>query len=355
VGDVPDPLRSILKRVSRSFYLTLAILPASLQRPTGLAYLLARAADTIADTRIIPRTDRLTYLDVLRRELDLPAASRLHEIARALTGPQRIPAERELLLRLPECFAEFQRLPGEDRHRIRALLLALISGMQEDLRAFPGEGEQHLAALESRADLDRYTYYAAGCVGEFWTDMVVAHRPALAGWDASAMRARGKRFGQGLQMTNVLRDLAQDLRMGRCYLPQQDLLALGLAPRDLLERAAIERLRPLLRDLVVLTLSHYAEGWAYLMAIPRREIRLRLACAWPLLIGLRTLDLIQRARGLLDPGMTVKISRPAVYGILARSTALAWSDGGLTRYYRALRDRIEASPTAGGSGATAHG
>ena len=343
-SDIPDPLRRVLKQVGRSFYLTLTVLPSPLRNTMGLAYLLARAADTIADTRIVARADRLHYLHLFRQELDLPLASRLAEIAQALTGPQRIPAERELLLRLPECFAAFRVLGEEDRLRIRGLLLALTHGMQEDLRTFPGEGQEHLVALDSRADLDRYTYYAAGCVGEFWTDMVMAHRPTMRGWDASAMRARGRRFGQGLQMTNVLRDLAQDLRIGRCYLPRQDLLALGLTPSDLLDPAAIGRLRPLLRDLLHLALSHYAEGWAYLLAIPPREIRMRLACAWPLLIGLCTLDLVQRARDLLNPRVTVKISRSAVYGIMARSAALAWSDGGLDRYYRVLRSRIDAAP-----------
>lgn len=343
VRDIPDPLRRVLKQVSRSFYLTLAILPAPLRTPMGVAYLLARAADTIADTRIMARADRLHHLDLFRQELECPSPSHFIEIAQALTGPQRIPAERELLLHLPECFAAFCGLAEEDRRRIRDLLLALTHGMQEDLRIFPGESQEQLVALKSRADLDRYTYYAAGCVGEFWTDMVMAHRPAMHGWDAAAMRARGKRFGQGLQMTNMLRDLAHDLRIGRCYLPRQDLLKLDLSPCDLLDPASAERLQPLLQELLCLTLSHYAEGWAYLLAIPSTEIRVRLACAWPLLIGLRTLNLIQRARSLLDPRISVKISRLAVYGILARSAALAWSDGALDRYYRLLRRRIDAA------------
>ena len=342
VDSIPDPMRRILKQVSRSFYLTLAVLPASLRGPVSLAYLLARAADTIADTRIIHWTDRLRYLDLFRTELDCPTVSRLSEIAGSLTGPQRIPAERDLLARLPECFRLFRALREDDRARIRSLLLALTHGMQEDLRTFPGESHESLAALESRADLERYTYYAAGCVGEFWTDMTMAHCPALRHWDATAMRRRGMHYGQGLQMTNVLRDLAHDFQMGRCYLPRQDLTKLGLAPNDLLDPGAVDRLRPLLNELLRLALDHYAEGATYLLAIPRTEVRLRLACAWPLLIGLRTLDLVQRSRNLLDPGVTVKISRSAVYAIMACSTLLTWSNGGLERYYRGLRDRIGA-------------
>lgn len=347
VNEVPDRLRETLKAVSRSFYLTLAVLPPTLRGSVGLAYLLARAADTIADTRIVPRADRLRHLALLREELDLPAHSDLPGVVRALSGPQQHPAERELLLRLPECFILFRGLSEDDRRRIRELLLTLTHGMQAELRTFPGENEGRLVALESRPDLDRHTYYAAGCVGEFWTDMAMAHCPGLSVWDAGAMRRRGMRFGQGLQMTNVLRDLAQDLRIGRCFLPREDLARFHLTPEDLLDPAAIQAVRPLLHELLALALAHLAEGWAYTLAVPPGEIRMRLACAWPLLIGLRTLDRIGQARDLLDPRVKVKVSRLAVYGILVRSAALVWSDGGLERYYRALRGRINlaTSPT----------
>jgi farnesyl-diphosphate farnesyltransferase len=335
------PLPQILKQVSRSFALSLGVLPRSLRGPLGLAYLLARAADTIADTRIVPRLERLRSLELLRRALDCPTHAQCSEIVDALTGPQRIPAERELLLQLPACYAALAGLPGADRERIRRVLLLLIEGMQADLRAFAGENEAELAALESRPDLDRYTYYAAGCVGEFWTEMAMAHRPACRGWDAGVMRRRGVRFGQALQMTNVLRDLAQDLRIGRCYVPRQDLAALGLTPADLLRPAALTRLRPLLDDLVSTTLEAYRNAWEYTRAIPRIEIRLRLACAWPMLIGLQTLRRLREADELLNPAVRVKIPRTAVYRILVRSGMTVWSNAALDGYYRALRRPLD--------------
>ena len=347
---LPQPLRTILPQVSRSFALSLGVLPRSLRGPLGLAYLLARAADTIADTRIVPREERLRSLDILRRELDAPAATRLAAIADALTGAQRIPAERELLLHLPACFAALDRFPPDDRARIRQVLHLLMEGMQNDLRTFPGEDMAGLAALETRKDLHRYTYYAAGCVGEFWTEMAMAHRPACAGWDADAMRQRGVRFGQALQMTNVLRDLAQDLRIGRCYLPRLDLAAFGLRPADLLQPKAMARLRPLTDDLLAVALADYREAWAYTRAIPRCELRLRLACAWPMLIGLRTLALIRQADDLLDPAVTVKISRAAVYRILVRSGMTAWSNAALGAHYRGLRRPLEDLSARGAQG-----
>ena len=116
--------------------------------------------------------------------------------------------------------------------RVRAVLETIIEGQIQDLRVFPGEDEGKLAALETREDLDRYTYLVAGCVGEFWTEVHVAHRPRLRHWDLEKMTALGIRFGKALQLTNVLRDIPRDLRQGRCYLPSHDLGLLGVEPRQ---------------------------------------------------------------------------------------------------------------------------
>ncbi len=335
-----DLLGTILKQVSRSFYLTLKVLPRSVRRPIGLAYLFARAADTIADTALICRADRLKYLEVFREAFRVGEAGRLRAISEALSTAQQNAAERELLARFDEAFALLGTIDPVDQSMVRSLILTLTEGMVLDLASFPGEDEGRLVALETRADLDRYTYYVAGCVGEFWTDIHMAHRLSLLGWDREAMARLGVRFGKGLQMTNVLRDLPKDLRIGRCYLPRQELEALGLRPADLLDQTAIVKIKPLLRDLLALTLDHYREGWAYTLAIPRREIRMRLACAWPLFIGLKTLALIGESPNLLDPSMAIKIRRSAVYATMARSFALVASNVALDRYYRALRQRV---------------
>ena len=332
-----DLLATTLRDVSRSFFLTLKVLPGALRRPIGLAYLFARAADTIADSALISRADRLKYLELFREAFRDGKAERLWAIKDALSGLQGIPAERELLTRLEEGFALLHALEPADQSMIRGLILTLTEGMVIDLATFPGEDEGRLVALETRADLDRYTYYVAGCVGEFWTDIHVAHRRSLAGWDREVMRQLGVRFGKGLQMTNVLRDLPRDLRIGRCYLPRQELEALGLHSEDLLVPSAITKVRPLLRDLSALTLDHYQGGWAYTLAIPRREVRMRLACAWPLLIGLETLALIEQSPNLLDPTTVIKIPRRSVYGLMVRSFVMIGCNAGLDRYYRVLR------------------
>ena len=236
-----------------------------------------------------------------------------------------------------ETLARVERLPAGDRTAVRAVLATITEGQRFDLERFPGEDAAGLAALDTLADLDRYTYLVAGCVGEFWTRLCVAHRPRLAAWDVAAMTATGVRFGKALQLTNVLRDVPADLHQGRCYLPARELAALGLGPRDLLDTQRTPAARPLLDRLLRLALEHYDAAWRYTLAIPRAEWRLRLACAWPLLIGLGTLAAIARHPNPLAVVRPIKISRGGVRAILARSALAVWSDAAPCARYGAAR------------------
>ncbi len=339
-GSTQDLLSGLLSRVSRSFYLSLRILPREVRQPIGVAYLFCRAADTIADTALVPAAQRLACLEQYRRGFDGNAAAEPEVLPEQLVHSQHNPDERELLLRLPDCFAVLARLPQADQEHIRALVLTLTQGMQMDLRLFPSESSGMLAALETRGDLDRYTYFVAGCVGEFWTKVTTAHVPSLHSWNVEEMAACGIRFGKGLQLTNILRDIAHDLRIGRCYLPRTELAQLGVCPEELLDAQTLPRVKPLLLRLLDETLALYRDGWRYTLAIPPREWRLRLACAWPLLIGLATLAAIKTAPQLLEPTIRVKISRKHVYRILFRSLVTVWSDRALDGYYRQLLGKL---------------
>lgn len=320
-----DLLGDLLRQVSRSFYLSLAILPRGLREPIGFAYLLARAADTVADTRLLPRADRLSRLETLRQAFAGEPGD-VDAVARATAPLQSLDAERRLLERTGEVVARVAALAPGDRAEVRAVLATLTSGMLFDLERFPGEDEREIAALETVDELEHYTYLVAGCVGPFWTALHVAHRPRLAGWDADAMSALSVRFGKALQMTNVLRDVPGDLRSGRCYLPARDLAALGLAPADLLDRAATPRAQPLYRALLARALGHYDAAWRYTLAIPRREWRMRLACTWPLMIGRETIRALAAHPDPLAASPPVKIPRSAVRAIIGRSLLTVWSN-----------------------------
>ncbi|OGW67535.1 MAG: squalene synthase [Nitrospirae bacterium RIFCSPLOWO2_02_FULL_62_14] len=335
-------LRDILKQVSRSFYLTLAVMPADVRDQIGLSYLFARAADTIADTDAIERAQRLQYLKQFRAQFAGEQINRvaIRGIQAALAPHQTDSAERVLLQRLEDCFQLYLDCTQDDRLRIRRLMGTLPNGMEMDLARFPGDTTADLKALQTLDELDQYTYYVAGCVGEFWTDMTCGHRPALAHWNVKEMSAIGVRFGKGLQLTNILKDLAKDLQRGRCYIPEAMLKEVSLTSKDLLQAEKVDAFRPVLRQLLTIAKEHLDQGWLYTMAIPRLEIRLRLSCMWPILFAGETLRLIARSDELLNPAVTLKISRGTVYRIMAL-TILTGACGYVgTAYWGWLRKQI---------------
>ena len=216
----------------------------------------------------------------------------------------------------------------------------LPNGMEMDLTRFQSDSATELSALATMAELDRYTYFVAGCVGEFWTKMICAHRRAMAGWDVAKMSAVGVRFGKGLQLTNILKDLARDLQKGRCYIPDELLREAGLRPIDLLSANNLPLLRPVLRHLIRIAVDHLDQGWTYTLAIPRQEIRQRLACMWPILLAGETLKRVARSNELLDPAVNVKAPRGVVHRIVAM-TILTGACGSIgTAYWGYLRKQI---------------
>ena len=157
------------------FYTTLAIVPTNVRDQVGLAYLFARAADTIADTELIDRPCRLGLLNHLREQFVNESVNwtQIRAIQQAVGPLQQTSAERILLERLDQCFVLFLDCTRDDRRRIRRVMTTLTQGMEIDLSVFPGASVADLTALKTFDDLDRYTYHVAGCVGEFWTDLYV--------------------------------------------------------------------------------------------------------------------------------------------------------------------------------------
>ena len=308
----------------------------------GLAYLFARAADTIADTSLIGRQERLQYLNQFRAlfTVDNGRCKELQAIQSALLVHQSDSAERVLLQRLDECLSLYNEFDAGDRQRIRWLMGVLPDGMAMDLARFPGESARDLTALQTEDELDQYIYYVAGCVGEFWTRMVCAHRPAMAQWDVTKMSAIGVRFGKGLQLTNIVKDIARDLHNGRCYVPVSLLREGGLTPADLLNPGNLSRFRPILNRLIKLAMEHLDQGWMYTMALPRFEIRQRLACMWPILLAGETLKRVKSAPNLLDPTVNIKAPRSVVYRVLALTTLTGGCGHIGTAYWGWLRKQI---------------
>ena len=340
----PPLLTDLLKQVSRSFYLTLRVLPRAIRPQIGLAYLLARASDTIADTEVVPVSMRLKALDCLRERfqgkstapLDLAEVVHAHSSRTAAisnnpaglteAGEQSgSDAERALLERIEEALSLVHQFSQDDQQRIRQVLETITSGQSLDLSRFAGATREHIVALPSDQELDDYTYRVAGCVGEFWTRICRAHLFPKAAVDEAALLGNGIRFGKGLQLTNILRDLPSDLAQGRCYIPTERLREIKLPPEALLHQATMPAFRPLYQHYAGQAEAHLAAGWTYTNTLPRGCARVRLACAWPILIGMRTLRRL-RETNVLDASRRVKISRREVRKLLLLSVVCyPWS------------------------------
>ena len=309
-------LGEILQATSRSFYLTLRILPAAVRDQISIAYLLARTTDTVADTDIVPLDQRLNALRLLRERIQNFHSKTLDW--EDLTQQQATAAEQVLLQRIEDSLNLLEELPPNDRILVREVLATIISGQELDLYRFGTASIENFIALKNVSDLDDYTYRVAGCVGEFWTKICRAHLFPQVHLDEKALILDGIRFGKGLQLVNILRDLPADLKMGRCYLPRQRLDPAHLLPETLLSPASQAQFLPVFHAYLDEAEAHLAAGWNYTNTLPFKQFSVRLACAWPILIGIRTTRKLRRA-GVVDLQRRIKVSRGEIKSIIFRS------------------------------------
>jgi len=310
---------SLLKETSRSFYLTLKALPPRIRPQIGLGYLLARIADTIADSKGGPTDQRLLALEQFNEHIqghtgELPNLTTLAKL-------QRDPAEAQLLEDAAAPISYLEQFPDADQLRIRQVLETITGGQMLDMHRFAYANMDTIIPLASDDELDDYTYRVAGCVGEFWTHLSLAHLFEANAATESRLLETGVRFGKGLQLVNILRDLPADLRAGRCYLPSAVLAEHNLKPHDLLAPETIDRFRPVYESYLDKAAAYLDDAIQYIGLLPYRQFRLRTACMLPVLIGQQTLALL-RGQNVLDAENQIKVSRDKIKQ-LTRQTVLA--------------------------------
>lgn len=319
----------LLASVSRSFYLTLKALPKELREPISLAYLLARTADTIADTASVPASVRIECLDDFEALIQQPSEETNKRLCSRIStdfiSRQIDAAERRLMERFTEGLDWLATMSGASLTAIQQVLRSIIHGQRLDIQRFPADGV--LRTLASDAELDEYTWLVAGCVGEFWTEMCASEKPDSLTPTANIeqMKNWGARLGKGLQLINILRDLGEDLRDGRCYLP-------GISVEEI--QRDNRSLQPLLQHWLGICREHLDCGLQYIEHIA--DGKLRYATALPLLIGAKTIARMEKTpwETLLQG---VKISRLDIAMILAEAAIASQSSGGLARLYKKIR------------------
>jgi farnesyl-diphosphate farnesyltransferase len=293
---IDDFGKQVLKGVSRSFYLTLRLLPEPMRGAASLGYLLARTSDTLADTVAIPLESRQQGLDLFRRSI--AGESEFTAWSAGTLNAVSDPNEHRLLVCSRGILEWLRKLPEGEAFLVREVLEIIISGQLLDLERFAHASKQAPVALCDDAELEDYAWRVAGCVGAFWTKLgflTLGERFSKA--SELEMLERGIAYGKGLQLVNILRDVAADFAVGRCYLPvtdPQDSGALLACHRRWLVRAE----------------GRLDEGERYAARLSLR--RLRASTVLPALLAKKTLSALHE-KSWEDLQTRIKIPRREVY------------------------------------------
>jgi len=301
---------AMLQGVSRTFALTIPKLPANLQIVVGNAYLLCRIADTIEDCTGLTMDEKHHYAEAFVSVVEghgLPEAF-AKELSPRL-GDGTLPAERDLVRNTPRVIRLTRSFSGGQQHAVARCVRIMCEGMGRFQEAAFRTG------LRDQQELDAYCYHVAGVVGEMLTELFCLHAPEVAA-QKDKLDALAVSFGQGLQMTNILKDLWDDMARGVCWLPQSlfedlgfDLVVLREGPvRD---KAFEDGLMALVSE----TRRHLENGLAYALLIPKTERGIRTFCLWALGMAVLTLRKIHQNPGFAS-GAEIKISRRAVKGVM---------------------------------------
>ena len=313
----------ILPAVSRTFALTIPQLPPDLSRSVTNAYLLCRVADTIEDEPQIAPPDTLLYMERFSDAVAGVADAQL--LGADLAGKLSqwtIPAERELILNLARVIRVTRQLPMRQQAAIRRCVDTMCHGMHQFQRT------ASLRGLDTVADLDSYCYYVAGVVGELLTDLFCSHSAEIEVHRAELSRLAPS-FAQGLQMTNILKDVWEDRSRGACWLPREVFTRHGI---DLshLPPGGGAGFAAGMRELVGLAHAHLRNALEFTLRIPPRETGIRRFCLWAIGLAVLTLRRIAAHPGF-TAGSQVKVSRRTVAVTLALSNA-ATSHNALLRF-----------------------
>ncbi len=322
-GDYQD---QILPHVSRTFALTIPQLPSPLATPVTSAYLLCRIADTIEDEPALSPPETLEFLqrfsELVGGQGDAGALAR--DLEQRLSERTSV-TERDLVRHMDRVMRVTEGLGTEQRAAIRRCVQLMCYGMPRF------QFNASLGGLARSTDLDDYCYYVAGVVGEMLTELFCDYSPEIAA-QRTALSALAASFAQGLQMTNILKDVWEDRSRGACWLPQEVFSRYGVDLAQVSKEAQDAAYARAIAELVGVAHAHLRNALDYTLLIPAKETGIRRFCLWA--IGMAVLTLRKVA---MNPGFTcaaeVKISRRAVHLTLALSNASVRSNWMLRRLF----------------------
>lgn len=307
-----------LQGVSRTFALTIPQLPPTLARVVSNAYLLCRIADTIEDDPDlgIEQQHRFTemFIAVVAGEVD--AGDFARELYPMLS-PRMLEDERELVRQTPAVI----RITHSCNAAQRAAMLRCVRIMATGMAYY--QEHETLEGLEDLPAMDRYCYHVAGVVGEMLTELFCDHSPAIAR-HRETMMALSPSFGQGLQMTNILKDIWEDRGRGACWLPRDILARHGVDLRRS-EAPGGPGFEAALGELIGIARHHLENALHYTLLLPAGEKGLRRFCLWAIGMAVLTLKKLNAHRDF-HAGREVKISRNSVKATILLTNLVTGSD-----------------------------
>ena len=319
----------VLQGVSRTFALTIPELPDPLREVVSNAYLLCRITDTIEDepTLSIARKQRLWghFVDVVAGRDD--AADFAQRLGASLSSSTTA-SEHRLVANTPRILRITNSFRARQRRAIERCVRIMSRGMAEFQQLDTSRG------LDDIAHVDRYCYHVAGVVGEMLTELFCDYSAEIND-RRDELLPLAVSFGQGLQMTNILKDIWEDRRRGACWLPRDIFLRAGFH---------LSRLRPGhsdpafvkgLAEVAAITRQHLEDALRFIEIVPTRETGIRRHCLWALGLAALTLRRIH-ANPMFRRGRDVKVSRRSVWAITTITSILARSNVVLRLLFRAL-------------------
>jgi farnesyl-diphosphate farnesyltransferase len=295
----------ILPHVSRTFALTIPQLPAPLRSAVTNAYLLCRIADTIEDEPALSAQETLAFLDGFTAVVAGRAEPKLlaTEVAKRLSD-RTLPTERDLVINMASVLKVTASLSVAQRAAIQRCVDLMCYGMPRF------QATASLKGLPLRTDLDDYCYYVAGVVGDMLTELFCEYSQAIAPHRADMQRLAVS-FAQGLQMTNILKDVWEDRSRGVCWLPQEVFTPYQIDLARLAPGAPNPGFEAGMRELVGVAHAHLRNALDYTLFIPGTETGIRRFCLWAIGLAVLTLQKIHKNPGFTS-GSQVKISHSAV-------------------------------------------
>ncbi len=332
--EVPVNLDLILKKVSRTLYISFVVLPEDVKRQLSAGYLICRAMDSVVDSVDVALEEKKKLLDLFVLSVDGGSEeffASLFLVSEKLSDKW----ERALIKEFPAVCKMVSSFSQDEKILLKMLILGVSSGMKTDLSAFSGN---EIMAFQTGRELINYCRKIGGVPGIFWFNVYNSYFKSKLG-NRDIMNAAYS-IGTALQMTNIIKDIHEDLLKGRCYFPVEELANRGLAPSDLLKKEKIDIFRPILNNWIIKSVDLLDSCENLVFSISKAKFALRAAIIWPVYWAMDTLYETSICNPLAGK---VKIGKKKIYSTLFKTPSILVSDSVFQRGYRFRRETLIAT------------